>query len=281
MSASAASPSLYFSPSAKDVRVGDSIDVKVLIDSDQPLNAYAVAFAYSSDLLELVGFDNSRSIMDVWQKQPAVNKGVVTLNGGSIKPFFGTDGELLTLRLSVIKEGVARLAFNESAAYLANGKGTKVIPVKRDIALAISKAPVSDNDAIKPMPAPSEIDDTPPAISFLSLIDNPFNEGQKLLAFQISDTGSGIMTTTVRFFSLLSWSEWSSAQNPTAIPRSAWIVKFRASDSSGNIIERTMYNWQGLLSLPFFAIVGIVIGLLLYAIYMVIRKKLKNKHIHI
>ncbi len=269
----AASPVLYFSSTTESVHVGDSFEVKVLIDSDQPLNAYAVTLTYSSDVLELFGIDNGRSIMDVWQKQPVISGGTVTFNGGSIKPFSGTGGELLALQLRAIKEGTARLSVNDAAVYLANGKGTKAIPSRKEDSFAI--AAQTSTTTGEQTPQPGEIDDMPPSIPFLSLIDNPFNKGQKLLAFMVSDAGSGIRATSVRFFTFLSWGEWLPARNPTAIPESAWIIKFRVVDNGGNIIERDVYDWQGLRSPPFLALGAILVGLV-SILYMALSRKLKH-----
>lgn len=263
--AHAAQYSLYFSAPTSTIAVGSEFAVKILADSDQPLNAYAVSFSYPIDKLALLGFDDSKSVINIWQGRPAVYEdGLVTFRGGSLTPWRGTGGEVLTARFRAVREGAVELPFSNSSVYLANGKGTKVAPQLESLKLQIAAASPSQISSGESggQAGGETADTTPPEIKYLSLIDDPLNGSQKLLSFMVSDPESGVASTFMRARSFLFWSDWAPAQNPTAVPLSVWSVGFRATDNSGNIAERTFYNPAALLQPAALVVAAAVIILL-------------------
>lgn len=265
-----ASQSIYFSLPSGTIAVGTEFPVKILVDSDQPLNAYAVAFSYSGESLTLLSFDNSRSIIDIWQGQPLASEaGGVTLHGGSLTAWSGNGGNIITVLFRAAKEGPVTMQFGNSSAYLANGKGTKIIPQSADLKFAIAAAGAASSS----LPLYEEASEmTPPLIKYLSLIQDPFNSDQKLLSFMVSDPESGIKGTFVRTRSFLFWGDWKSAQNPTAIPLSVWAIGFRAVDNRSNVAEKTLYNPSAFLR-PGALTVVIIFIISLFVIGLIIIKR--------
>lgn len=257
---------LYFSGPVGAVAVGSPVVIKILLDSDQPLNAYSASFSYSSKNLELVNFDNSRSLIDISQGQPIIFEGGgVKFKGGSLKPFRGGGGELLTVNFKAIGVGPVELAFGQSALYLANGKGTKVIPTVSDLKFNVVETAAGSPEARSPR-ATLTRDVTPPEIKFLGIISDPFNSNQKLLGFSVADADSGIKETLARSRSILFWSDWKQVRNPTALSPYVWAVNFKAIDNNGNVAERIVYDdgvfWRlVLIALPF--ALGIIFILIL------------------
>lgn len=242
--AQAASQTIYFEGPAQ-IPLNSEFSVRILVDSDQPLNAYSLEWNFPPQTVELVSFNNGNSLISVWQKQPIVFKGGgVELNGGSITPFSGEGGELLMANFKAIKEGEAVFSLGNVAVFLANGKGTKVIPQTKILSFAVTPV-VAD---LLPQDIAGQglvvLEDTsPPDIKFLELIDDPFNSDQKLLSFSVADSGSGIKETLVRTRSFLLWSAWEEARNPTAVLSSVWSVEFGVLDNKGNVTERVLYDW--------------------------------------
>jgi len=237
--ARAASPLLYFSGPAGDVAHGSEFPVKILLDSDRALNAYSISLSYTTEYLEVVNINNGRSVIDIWQNQPLAKDGKIELNGGSISPFQGQGGELLTVNFRAIKEGAAELSFATPAFYLADGKGTRIAPAVQNFKLSIK-------EGAAPLVSRLGSDKAPPEIKFLSLVQDPFNPKQKFLGFFAVDPDSGVKETAVRYRSYFFWSGWQPAQNPTAVPVSAWAVDFTATDNGGNVAERILYDWPAL-----------------------------------
>ena len=263
----AAPPSLYFEAPSPNIAPGSEFPLRVFIDSSSSLNAYSLNLNYSSDLLELIGFDNSRSIINLWQSQPVVSRGgSVKIIGGSLEPFQGRGGEIVTINFKAIAEGTATLNFGESEVYLANGKGTKVVPQVQNLKISLQSGGTKIEKT-------READSAPPEIKILALTGDPFRPERKFLGFLVHDVGSGVKETMVRSRRWLSWSDWQPAINPTAFIKSVWSIDFRVVDNSGNASEKTIYDWGAFLLyfLPFGA--GLLILVLTVAIKIVKKER--------
>jgi hypothetical protein len=122
----AAGTTLYFKTLTPAVAPGSVINVDVLIDSSSPVNALSLSMNYPSSMLESVGFDNSNSIINIWQEKPqSAAVGTITFSGGMFKGFSGIGGHLITLQFKVLKAGSAALSFGATKVYLADGSGTE------------------------------------------------------------------------------------------------------------------------------------------------------------
>lgn len=252
---SAATPSIYLEVPSVNIAPGSEFQVRILIDSKEPLNAYSINFGYSADFLELTGFDNSRSIIDIWQSQPVVSQnGSMKIIGGSLQPFQGQGGEVLAINFRAIAEGQVVFSFWESSVYLANGKGTKVIPQLKNLEMNIQSGGEKIQATIK-------ADSTPPEIKILSLTPDPIRPDRKILGFLVQDVGSGVKETMLRSRRWLWWNEWQTAINPTAFINGVWSIDFRVVDNSGNASEKTLYDWKAFLRyfLPFWVALFVLV----------------------
>lgn len=242
----AASPTLYFEKPTEYPIFGKEFSIKLLIDSNVPLNAYEVLLSYPEKELEFTGFDNSNSIIDVWQTVPAAlpERGLVKFVGGGTKPFLGSYGELLTIKFKPLKVGEAKLGFNAVNFYLANGEGTEVHPEILGTTLT-----VLGTETVPPSKEiVSSADDTPPDIKFLAFIPDPFNQNQKILGYAVSDSDSGVKDVLARSKrSLFSWSDWQRLNSPVALVSDVWAVEFKAIDNANNAAVVLLYDWGAFL----------------------------------
>lgn len=266
--AGAAGQVLYFDASARSVGVGEELAIGIFIDTDQPVNAYAVNFVFSSAALEVVGLDNSRSIIDVWPGEPLVHEsGTVSFKGGSLHPFSGERGELLTIRFRALKAGPADFQFGDSALYLANGKGTKIIPQIKNLSFTVV-APREVSGEARPQSAElasASLDANSPEILFIGLIQDPINSEQKFLSFQASDRDSGIKDVFYQSRSWIFWSDAQNAQNPVALPAGVWSARITVHDNAGNAADKTVYDWYAFLWGPLaWLVLAIVAGAFLF-----------------
>ncbi len=248
--------------------VGAEFPLKIVLDTDNPVNAYQVALGFNSENLEVLNTNDAGSIIDIMRDQPEVYEdGRVTFSGASLNSFEGDDGLLLTLNFRVLKEGVSELNFLESFVYLANGKGTK-IRVLSGVGTVVSKEGVAvTKDAMI-------VDDAPPSVLNLSIVDDPINEKQKLLGFVVKDNSAGVKQTFIQYRKWLTWSDEEIAQNPMAIPKNVWAVKFRALDNTGNISEKVVYDWKAFL---YYDLLVFVIAILTLGV--VINRTFKRKRV--
>jgi hypothetical protein len=268
--ANTASTTLYFQAPAGGVWSSSDFSVKILVDSERPINAYAVGLSYPADKLEIIGFDNSRSIIDVSPGMPTVFEGgEIVFKGGSSVPFSGEGGELLTLNFRAKAVGAAGIKFQSPKLYLADGMGTKIVPIARDLTLNIVSSSVSTATEGR---VAKNVGGVPPTIKYLSLISDPFNSNQKLLGFLVVSGDSGVKEMSVRSRAYFWWNDWASAQNPTAIPASAWTVDLRITDNAGNVSERIIYDWRA--GWKFFVSIMVVAAII--AVFLIYRRKRRH-----
>ena len=257
------------------VRAGDEFDAKVLIDSDVSLNAYTLALTFPTSSLKVVYFDDSHSLINIWQARPTLFEGgLVGFAGGSTAPFNGEKREIISIHFKVLKEGQAILEFQNPTVYLADGKGTPLLPKASDfsISLVVTSAAISGGGAS----GAALKDKNPPEIQSLDIISDPFNPGQKLLSFSAVDAGSGINTYLVRSRKWFSWSDWLVVQNPVLLPDGVWAVDFKVLDNAGNASEKIAYEWT-VLEYKIIEVLMVLVMVLAAALYTNWRIKRKIK----
>lgn len=234
--AALASTSFYAAPSLDDLTPGSEFEAAIAVNSDVPLNAYLLVLRYSPETLEVVRFNNSGSIINVWQNQPtASTDGVIRWSGGSFTPFSGEGGELLRIIFKTRATGAANISFETAEAYIADGKGTRAESNAGDLAFRIVPG--------EPRGTLAASDNAPPVIETLALASDPFNPNQNLLSFIVKDADSGVKDVEARYRTYLGWSEWQTARNPVAFPPNAWAVGIRVRDNVGNQTAQIVYHW--------------------------------------
>src|SRR3989344_546935 len=259
---SADNPRIYFEAPVKQVAPGSEFTVKVLVDTPQPINAIDIDINYSQDTLELVSLNNSKSIIDFWQggpqNPPAGNP--INLQGGSINPFTGSGGKIITLNFRAKKEGRANLSFAKSDLYYADGKGTRA-DNEPAVSLNIS---IIEGVKIESFTEEAGIieDKIPPIIETAKVALAPIDKS-RLAVFQATDDSSGIKMTEIRFRQFLSWSDWQTVTNPVRLPSTAWTFQIKATDNAGNASEKTVYVPQAFLNLgiPILALLTLIIAI--------------------
>ncbi len=243
--------------------LGREFVVRIFVASEQPVNGYEISVSFRPNELELVRTDTARSLIDIWPKQPLVyTSGDVNWKGASIEPFAGERGELLALHFRALP-GISTTTLNirrETALYLANGKGTKVVPELRT--MVIEFAPPDDVGTPTTEEAASP-DDVPPDISFLALENDPITPGQKLFSFQARDRESGIATVERRDRSWFLWSDWRPTRNPDALTAGVWEAELRITDHAGNVARAVARDWRtaGAKSAIVFLVIALITGI--------------------
>jgi len=261
-----AAATLYFDAPASST-VGSALPVKLLIDSDEPLNAYAFTVNYSPATLQFIDTNDAGSIITVSRGTPTAVGGVITVKGGSFKPFAGAGGTLLEFDFVPSATGTATISVSNAAVYLANGKGTKVIPNVKN--LTVNVAPGAATATSTNVVFPWQVAESgPPSVQYLGIISDPFNPHQNLLAFSVTDAGSGVRETDIRYRSTFFWSDWEQVRNPTSLPNGAWEINFRAINNAGIVSDQILYNWPALWILIAKA-AGIVIIIVIFILLLI------------
>lgn len=265
-----AAAGLYFKGPDGVVSVGDEFSVEILIDSDQSLNAYSMTVKYPAGSLQVLGFNSANSIIDVRRNEPQVLEGgSIKFTGASLKPFSGRGGIISVVNFKAFQSGNVNLNFSEAKVYLADGRGTKVVPSfnASDIGIVEAKGGV---------PRKIEFNDTqPPSIIFLNLTKDPITPGRKLLNFLVKDDVSGVREVLYREKRWFWWSEFQKAQNPTVLPLNVWSVEIKVIDNAGNATQRMINDW-GALAESNFLLWFVMVLVAVLVINRLIRRKVYN-----
>ena len=226
---------LYFRTKEAFLSPASEFSVEVIVAGNQPINALDLEVSYPVDLLEFLGFDNSESIVDIWQGNPEAKiDGLIVLRGGLFRPFEGGEGELIKLNFRSQAVGQGQIIFKKGNFFLADGKGTLIIPVIRPLEILISEqAPLAKIEK-KP-------DQTPPRLN-VEIAKTPLEKSQ-LIVFSAQDKESGIKSAVFRSKKWFTWSDWQNTQNPFPVPKGAWTIELKVVNNNGDETIKVIYLW--------------------------------------
>jgi hypothetical protein len=133
--------SITFS-SGQSYRVGDTIQAKIVVDSDVSINAISANISYPTDKLSIISISKSGSIISLWAKEPSFSNvsGAAILEGIILNGFSGNNGNFATLIFKAKSEGRADLGFINASILANDGNGTSVPLTKKSIYVNILKA---------------------------------------------------------------------------------------------------------------------------------------------
>jgi hypothetical protein len=248
-------------PTDADVKLGSEVRIRVAVSTEVPLNAYSFTLSYDGAEMQFLRFDDSGSIVDVWQNRSTdIVQRKIFLSGGSVSAFSGQDGKVVDIIFRVLTEPVKTFNILERSFYLADGKGTKTVPEVTILrGLADQGNLANDKES--------------PQIESITVVRDPFNSGQKVLGAVFSDSGSGIKEVRGRYRTWVFWTDWAEIRLPVAVPKDAWMMELRVVDNNGNMSERIIYDWAALLwnKIAFLAVLSTIL-VVIYKHYIRTRK---------
>jgi hypothetical protein len=239
-------------------RVGN-FGVRILIDTaNRPVNAYDVEVTYNADIADIESVDTSRSIVTVLPQPIKAAAGKIIIKGGSTSAFTGSAGELATVTLAPVAEGIVQFEVKKAVAYIADGSGAPLALAPGSLPLRVTQASFAVYQQSKVVASKGDV--VAPSITVAAIEDNPLHYGERLLVFQGSDTGTGVAKYEARDRSWLLWSDWREAVNPYPVDRGVWAIQLRAIDNNGNATLATIYQfgaaiWKAVLGLIIIAVV--------------------------
>ncbi|MCS7200856.1 MAG: cohesin domain-containing protein [Patescibacteria group bacterium] len=147
------SASLYLSPLSKEVYVGDSFSVIIYVNSsEQSINAISAQLSWSDDLIRLTSFSKVGSIINFWVKEPNRFNNQLDFEGAIFNPgYVGSNGKILTLNFTALKEGRAEINFSSGMILANDGEGTNIIKGLNSASIIIKERKISfieDSEAV-------------------------------------------------------------------------------------------------------------------------------------
>lgn len=181
---------LFISKTPENIRVGDVTLLTVAINSDKEINVIEGSLTLS-DNVSLRTVLTTSSAFRLWPQRPSLQDRTITFTGGSVEPVSGSNVELFTLALDVIREGNIEITFNDTNAFLADGEATQIVVRSNTAALAVKPADTSGkNNEL----AQAILSDKTPPEKFTIAIgrDDQTFDGNYFATFYTIDTDSGL-----------------------------------------------------------------------------------------
>lgn len=141
---------LTISPAINDLKVGSSVTVSVVVNSENTaINGADGTITFSPDILEVSYISKNNSIFPIWVEDPSYSNknGIITFNGGIPNPgYTGSNGKVFSFILRAKKEGDATLNFSSSNVRANDGLGTNVLSKQESlqVTVASTKTPTKD-----------------------------------------------------------------------------------------------------------------------------------------
>lgn len=119
---------LYMDPSYKEYNTEDVFIVNVMLNTEnENINICETDINFPKDILWVENISNGDSLLSLWPRNPSFlnQEGIISFAGGSPGGFTG-QGKLISIIFRAIKEGSAKIDFNNSGVLLNDGLGTQV-----------------------------------------------------------------------------------------------------------------------------------------------------------
>lgn len=127
--AAASAASLSISPSSGSYTVGDSVVVKVLLNStSQSANAVSGVLSIPTSIFTVSSVSKTNSILNFWTTDPVASQsaGTVTFEGVSLSGFQSTGGVIVTVVLKATHPGTGTVSFQSGQVLANDGQGTDI-----------------------------------------------------------------------------------------------------------------------------------------------------------
>lgn len=141
----AESATMSFSPSGGTYSVGQRINLNIVVESTEPINAVSASAIFPVSGFQIESVSRSGSIIDFWVKEPSFTKsdGIVRFEGVMTSPFAGSNGKIITVVLRAVKEGSYITSFDSGEILANDGEGTNLTESLKEANFTIILAKVT------------------------------------------------------------------------------------------------------------------------------------------
>ncbi len=152
-----AATTLFLTSDTPQPVVGNTVNVTVDINSDQPINAAQGTLYYPSDILQVEQVTHASSIFDIWLAEPTVNASTsqISFLGGSTNSFSGGSLPVFTVVFRVRGAGKGTVGFNSAEVIAGDGTGANILSSSTDMSvMAVTPGATSTPVAAAQTPPP-------------------------------------------------------------------------------------------------------------------------------
>lgn len=128
------------------VRAGETVVVRLLVESDQPLNAVEGLVSFPADLLSVTSISKTGSVVALWVEEPSYSnaQGTVSFSGGVPNPgYMGDFRRVINIEFRAKAAGSATIAIQNASVLANDGAGTNILTQRTPATLTISEGAAS------------------------------------------------------------------------------------------------------------------------------------------
>lgn len=159
---------LTVSPASGTYEVGDKIVVKILVSSQNPINAISGVLNIPTSLFTIESVSKAGSVLNFWVTEPSFSNGagVLSFEGVSLEGFPGGTKTVITATLKAISTGTGSLTFKSGQILANDGAGSDVTDSLTGATFSVKEATVKPpKPTPTPAPAPvSEVEQPVPTL---------------------------------------------------------------------------------------------------------------------
>lgn len=257
-------------PPEDTVRVGDTVILKVMIDTEQVEINAVDGVIYFNKSAPVTSLTTGGSIMSLWPKVPTIEDNKITFTGGSPSGVFGKFLKIFTIAIKPTTADTIEISIPEGHAYLNDGQGTEVGLTGPTINIPVLPRG-DDTDNLASLIG----SDTEPPTSFTIEIGREASlyDGKYFLSFYSSDGESGIeyYEVTENNYSPVRSGNVYVLKNQNL----SGTVTVKAVDVAGNVRTetRTLGMYDSEVFTPTLITISAILILVLVSLYLFIVKR--------
>ncbi len=173
------------------VQVGDTVLVKVLLDTDETeINVLEGSIGVSGDV-DIDFIQTGGSIFTLWPTSPVYKNNTIAFTGGTPSSVFGGKLQVFTLAVTPRKTGIVTFSTSKMIGYVADGNGTALqAPARTSMSFSVAEKIKDTRNDMETLLSQDTTAPQPFSIEYardLSLYD-----GKVFLSFYTTDAQSGI-----------------------------------------------------------------------------------------
>ena len=131
LTAKAAEATLYLTPSSGEYNVGETLTLKVMLNSggSPGVNASEGSLKFDSEYLNVSSLSDDGTIFKLWVTDPTYSNsaGTIRYGGGLPGAYTGSAGLIFTIKFNVKKAGDTSVTFSSGSVLAQDGKGTDIV----------------------------------------------------------------------------------------------------------------------------------------------------------
>lgn len=142
---------LRLSADAVKASVGDTIKIRMVVNSGQSINAVSGQISFPKNILQVQSLSKTGSIINQWAVDPSFSNtnGTVSLEGVVLNGYKGSGGTILTIVFKAKASGTATIQILSGAVLANDGEGTDVLTNRTGVTISIGA--VTEKEKVIPI----------------------------------------------------------------------------------------------------------------------------------